>query len=62
LFLLKLVLRNAFRHRLRTLLTVTGLAVAVLAYGMLQTVVEAWYAGAAAAPAYHACTTVCSMP
>jgi putative ABC transport system permease protein len=51
LFLLKLVLRNAFRHRLRTFLTVTGLAVAVLAYGMLQTVVDAWYAGAAAASA-----------
>jgi putative ABC transport system permease protein len=51
LFLLKLVLRNAFRHRLRTLLTITGLAVAVLAYGMLQTVVDAWYAGAAAASA-----------
>ncbi|HEV8095062.1 MAG TPA: FtsX-like permease family protein [Burkholderiales bacterium] len=49
MFLLKLVLRNAFRHRLRTLLTVTGLAVAVLAYGMLQTVVDAWYAGAASA-------------
>jgi putative ABC transport system permease protein len=41
-------LRNAFRHRLRTLLTVTGLAVAVLAYGLLQTVIDAWYAGAAA--------------
>jgi putative ABC transport system permease protein len=41
-------LRNAFRHGLRTLLTVTGLAVAVLAYGLLQTVVDAWYAGAAA--------------
>ena len=51
MFLLKLVLRNAFRHRLRTFLTVTGLAVAVLAYGMLQTVVDAWYAGAAAASA-----------
>jgi putative ABC transport system permease protein len=51
LFLLRLVLRNAFRHRLRTVLTVTGLAVAVLAYGMLQTVVDAWYAGAAAASA-----------
>jgi putative ABC transport system permease protein len=34
---------------LRTLLTVTGLAVAVLAYGLLQTVVDAWYAGAASA-------------
>jgi putative ABC transport system permease protein len=40
--------RNALRHRLRTGLTVTGLLVAVLAYGLLQTVVDAWYAGAAA--------------
>lgn len=45
---LKLILRNALRHRLRTALTVTGLLVAVLAYGLLQTVVDAWYAGAAA--------------
>ena len=37
------------RHGLRTALTVTGLAVAVLAFGLLQTVVDAWYAGAAAA-------------
>ena len=51
MFLLRLVLRNAFRHRLRTVLTLAGLAVAVLAYGMLQTVVNAWYAGAAAASA-----------
>jgi len=51
LFLLRLILRNAFRHRLRTVLTLAGLAVAVLAYGMLQTVVHAWYAGAAAASA-----------
>jgi putative ABC transport system permease protein len=49
LFLLRLVFRNAFRHRLRTLLTLAGLAIAVLAYGLLQTVVDAWYAGAAAA-------------
>jgi putative ABC transport system permease protein len=51
LFLLRLILRNAFRHRLRTILTLAGLAVAVLAYGMLQTVVDAWYAGAAASSA-----------
>ena len=51
MFLLRLVLRNAFRHRLRTVLTLAGLAVAVLAYGMLQTVVTAWYAGAAASSA-----------
>ena len=45
---LKLIVRNALRHRLRTGLTVAGLLVAVLAYGLLQTVVDAWYAGAAA--------------
>ena len=48
-FILSLILRNAFRHRLRTLLTITGLTVAVVAFGLLQTVVDAWYAGAAAA-------------
>jgi putative ABC transport system permease protein len=48
-FILNLILRNAFRHRLRTLLTVTGLMIAVLAFGLLQTVVDAWYAGASAA-------------
>lgn len=46
---IKLIVRNALRHRLRTGLTVTGLLVAVLAFGLLQTVVDAWYAGAAAA-------------
>lgn len=46
---LKLILRNALRHKLRTTLTVFGLTVAVLAYGLLHTVVDAWYAGAAAA-------------
>ncbi|CAG9168822.1 hypothetical protein LMG23992_01314 [Cupriavidus laharis] len=49
MFVLKLIARNALRHKLRTVLTVTGLVVAVLAYGLLQTVVDAWYAGAAAA-------------
>lgn len=41
-----LVFRNAFRHKLRTLLTVVGLTVAILAFGLLSTVVTAWYAGA----------------
>ncbi|MCW5575914.1 MAG: FtsX-like permease family protein [Burkholderiales bacterium] len=44
--LLKLILRNVLRHRLRTLLTVLGLLVAVLSFGLLQTVVDAWYSGA----------------
>jgi putative ABC transport system permease protein len=45
MFLLKLLSRNAFRHRLRTLLTILGITVAILAFGLLQTVVSAWYAG-----------------
>jgi putative ABC transport system permease protein len=46
---LKLAVRNALRHKLRTALTVIGLVVAVLAFGLLQTVIDAWYAGARAA-------------
>jgi len=45
-FLLRLLLKNAFRHRLRTLLTIVGLMVAVCAFGLLRTIVDAWYAGA----------------
>jgi putative ABC transport system permease protein len=44
--LLTLILRNAFRHKLRTALTLVGLVVATLAFGLLSTVVDAWYAGA----------------
>jgi putative ABC transport system permease protein len=43
--LLKLILKNALRHKLRTGLTLTGIVVAILAFGLLQTVVHAWYAG-----------------
>jgi putative ABC transport system permease protein len=48
-FFLKLVARNAFRARLRTALTVLALVIALAAFGLLQTVVQAWYAGADAA-------------
>jgi putative ABC transport system permease protein len=48
---LKLILRNALRHRLRTGLTVLGIVVAILAFGLLRTVVDAWYAGADSASA-----------
>jgi putative ABC transport system permease protein len=47
----KLILRNAFRHKLRTALTVLGIVVAILAFGLLRTVVNAWYAGAESASA-----------
>ncbi|MBC7943866.1 MAG: ABC transporter permease [Burkholderiales bacterium] len=49
--LLKLILRNALRHKLRTGLTVLGIIVATLAFGLLRTVVDAWYAGAESASA-----------
>ena len=42
---LTFVLRNALRHRIRTFLTLAGLVVAILAFGVLQTVVDTWYAG-----------------
>lgn len=42
---LTLVARNVLRHRLRTCLTLVGLVVAILAFGVLQTVVQTWYAG-----------------
>lgn len=42
---LKLLIKNSFRHKLRTLLTVFGITIAILAFGLLRTVVSAWYAG-----------------
>ncbi len=45
MFLTKLLLRNAFRHPLRTGLTLLGLVVAISAFGLLRTVNESWYAG-----------------
>ena len=48
---LKLILRNTLRHKLRTGLTVLGIVVAIIAFGLLRTVVDAWYAGAEGASA-----------
>ena len=45
MFLFKLLLKNAFRHKLRTALTMVGLVVAICAFGLLRTIVDAWYAG-----------------
>ena len=38
MFLLRLLLKNAFRHTLRTALTMLGLVVAVAAFGFLRTI------------------------
>ncbi len=51
MLILKLLFRNAFRHRLRTGLTILGIAIAILAFGMLRTMVNAWYAGVEASSA-----------
>jgi putative ABC transport system permease protein len=49
MYVLNLIWRNALRHKLRSLLTLAGLVVAIFSFGFLQTVVDAWYAGANAA-------------
>ena len=46
MFFLKLIFKNVFRAKLRTALTIAGLIIAVMAFGLLQTVVDAWFAGA----------------
>jgi putative ABC transport system permease protein len=45
----KLILRNVFRHKLRAFLTILGVAIAVMAFGLLRTIVTSFYAGADAA-------------
>ncbi|RJP74208.1 MAG: FtsX-like permease family protein [Ignavibacteriales bacterium] len=42
---LKLIFKNAQRHKLRTFLTVLGISIAVIAFGLLRTVVTAWNVG-----------------
>lgn len=42
---IKLLFRNVWRQKVRAILTFLGLLVATLAFGLLSTVVSAWYAG-----------------
>jgi putative ABC transport system permease protein len=51
MYILKLLFRNAFRHKLRTSLTILSITIAILAFGLLRTVISAWYAGAEATSA-----------
>src|SRR5439155_1441275 len=62
-----LVLKNALRHKLRTILTIIGIVVAITAFGLLRTIVDAWYAGANASSSArlitrNAVSLVFSMP
>ncbi len=43
--LARLIFKNLTRHTLRTILTVTGIAIAVLAFGLIRTVIAMWYSG-----------------
>ena len=45
MLILKVLFRNAFRNKSRTGLTLLGITVAVLALGLLRTLIGACYAG-----------------
>ena len=49
--ILKLIFANALRHRLRTFLTILGIVIAVVAFGLLRTVVTVWDSSVDAASA-----------
>jgi len=51
MLILKVLFRNAFRNKLRTGLTILGITIAILAFGLLRTVISAWYAGVEASSA-----------
>src|SRR5712692_4853162 len=51
MYILKLILGNTLRHKLRSSLTVAGIAIAVLAFGTLRTVITSWNAGVASSQA-----------
>jgi putative ABC transport system permease protein len=65
--LVKLLMRNTLRHKLRSVLTISGIAIAVMAFALLRTVVTAWYAGVEASAANrlitrHAVSFVFPLP
>jgi len=42
MWVLKLIFKNAARHKLRTLLTMTGMMVTMIAYGLIRTATVSW--------------------
>lgn len=54
--ILKILFKNAFRHKLRAGLTILSITIAILAFGLLRTVIGAWYAGVEASSAYRLVT------
>lgn len=48
---MNLLIRNTLRHKVRSVLTIFGVGVAVMAFALLRTVVTAWHAGVEASAA-----------
>jgi putative ABC transport system permease protein len=64
---LKIVLKNGLRHKLRTALTILGIMIAVMAFGFMRTVVTAWNAGVSASAAnrmitHHSVSIIFTLP
>lgn len=53
----KLIFRNTLRHPLRTFLTILGMAIAVMAFTVIRTAIEAWYSQAKASSPNRLVTT-----
>jgi len=67
MYIIKLLIKNVFRHKLRTCLTVLSVAIAILAFGLLRTVIDAWYGGVQASSASrlvtrHAVSMILTLP
>lgn len=67
MWIFRLILKNTGRHKLRTLLTVLGLAVAVIAFSVIRTLVDAYYRSAEILPpdrlvTRHAVSFIFNMP
>ena len=50
MWIIRLILRNIGRHKLRTLLTILGLALAVMAFALIRSLVDSFYASTNAIP------------
>jgi putative ABC transport system permease protein len=64
---LKIVLKNGLRHKLRTFLTIVGIMIAVMSFGFMRTVVTAWNAGVSASAAnrvisHHSVSIIFTLP
>jgi putative ABC transport system permease protein len=67
MWVFKLILKNAGRHKLRTLLTILGLAVAVVSFSVIRTLIDTYYGSADVIPpdrlvTRHAVSFVFDLP